>query len=135
MQDRLTGSPQALNLADVGSNPTPAIERNYHAEWYERNKVERRKQVGERRDRLRREGREYVNEYLKTHGCVDCPESDIVALDFDHVRGIKKQAVTTLVASAYSIAVIQAEIDKCEVRCSNCHRKRHARERESGFES
>lgn len=121
---------ESLKLVSLGSNPSSAVERNYHAEWYERNKVARRIQVGERRDRLKKEGRAYVDAYLSEHGCVDCPEDDPVVLDFDHVRGQKKRNVPEMARAAYTMAAIQEEIDKCEVRCSNCHRRRHARERE-----
>lgn len=122
-------SPQALNLVDVGSSPTPAT-RNYHAEWYEVNKVKRRKQIHDRRALMREVGKAYVREYLESHPCVDCAEDDVVVLDFDHVRGVKKHMVSWLVANGYTVKAIQDEIDKCEVRCANCHRRRHARERE-----
>lgn len=66
-------------------------------------------------------GREYVVEYLRENPCVDCGVSDIRVLEFDHVRGEKRNGVATLVQQAYSLEVIQAEIAKCEVRCRNCH--------------
>ncbi len=73
--------------------------------------------------------RAYVNDYLLTHPCVDCGETDIVVLDFDHVRGVKSLEVTTMVNTGYSLETIKAEIEKCEIRCANCHRRRHARQR------
>jgi hypothetical protein len=33
-----------------------------------------------------------------------------------------------MVSTAVSIAQLQSEIDKCVVRCSNCHRRRTARQ-------
>jgi len=35
-----------------------------------------------------------VLEYLNTHPCVDCGESDQVVLDFDHVTGERKLAAS-----------------------------------------
>ena len=54
-------------------------------------------------------------------GCLDCGEKDQRVLDFDHVRGIK--AFTISDHLDLSPARLYAEIDKCEVRCANCHRR------------
>jgi hypothetical protein len=70
----------------------------------------------------------YVWGYLTNHPCVDCGESNPVVLEFDHVRGVKKLAVTQMVSDGYSLDVIRAEIRKCVVRCRNCHWKRHHKE-------
>ena len=57
-------------------------------------------------------------------GCVDCgynryPE----ALDFDHMPGeVKVKAVTLM--WGHSWEKVLAEIAKCEIVCSNCHRHR-----------
>lgn len=64
-----------------------------------------------------------VWEYLLTHPCADCGESDIAVLEFDHVRGKKIGAVSSMVAANIRWSVIADEISKCEVRCSNCHTK------------
>jgi hypothetical protein len=67
--------------------------------------------------------RDFVRTYLETHGCVDCHESDPVCLDFDHVRGKKAYNICDLVYNSYRLETLQKEIEKCEVRCANCHRK------------
>jgi hypothetical protein len=71
-----------------------------------------------------KEGREYVLNYFLTHPCVDCGETDPRVLEFDHIHGRKRMEVSKLIRNGHSIEVIQAEIDKCVVRCSNCHKKR-----------
>ncbi len=75
------------------------------------------------RDKCREQCFEYVCKYLQEHPCVDCNESDIVVLEFDHVRGTKVQNIATLCARGSSLATLKLEIDKCEVRCANCHRR------------
>ncbi len=40
------------------------------------------------------------------------------------MRGVKVQVVSQLVAGGYSLAAIQAEVDKCEVVCQAHHRMR-----------
>lgn len=69
--------------------------------------------------------RQFVCEYLSNHPCVDCGEDDIVVLDFDHVRGKKTRGVSQMVQSAgYTLKRIAEEIEKCDIRCANCHRRR-----------
>jgi hypothetical protein len=64
---------------------------------------------------------------LSRSRCVDCGETDPVVLEYDH-RSDKRCGVTQLAWHEYSIATIAAEIAKCDVRCSNCHRRRTAQE-------
>lgn len=73
----------------------------------------------------------YVLDYLLTHPCVDCGETDPIVLEFDHL-GDKVATVNKLTHTGCSIATIQAEIDKCEVRCANDHRRKTA-ERHGGW--
>jgi hypothetical protein len=77
------------------------------------------------RDRSIAKNREFVYQYLLKHPCVDCGESDPIVLEFDHLRD-KTIEVSTLVNGSYSIDRICQEIDKCEVRCANCHRRKTA---------
>lgn len=59
----------------------------------------------------------------KARGCVDCGEKDLRVLDFDHVRGVKRAVVSMLINRRSSVRRIYEEIDKCDVRCANCHRR------------
>lgn len=65
-------------------------------------------------------------DYLRAHPCVDCGETDIVVLQFDHLRD-KKADVTQLINSGATWAAIEREIAKCAIRCANCHRLETAR--------
>lgn len=58
--------------------------------------------------------------------CLDCGETNPVVLEFDHVKGNKVAAVAVLSKDCWSLEKIQEEINKCEVRCANCHRKKTA---------
>ena len=104
-------------------------KRVYHAQWYERNRGRHRRNVAAISRSNRAAARLFVAGHLAEHPCVDCGESDPVVLEFDHVRGEKVAAVATLVGGNPSLRAVQAEVAKCEVRCANCHRRRHARER------
>jgi hypothetical protein len=71
-----------------------------------------------------------VLEYLQTHPCIDCGESDPIVLEFDHRDGTKKvRAVAQLVTENCGWEKIAVEIEKCDVRCANCHRRRTAKNR------
>jgi hypothetical protein len=63
-----------------------------------------------------------VRTYLSTHACVDCGETDIRVLEFDHSHGRKIDEISHLLSQGYGWRAIETEIAKCEVRCANCHR-------------
>jgi hypothetical protein len=52
---------------------------------------------------------------------VDCGERDFRVLQFDHVNGEKVAAVSTMLHNGASWKRLMAEVQKCEVRCANCH--------------
>ena len=63
---------------------------------------------------------ERVHQYLSAHPCVDCGEENIALLDFDHLRD-KAADVSSMIRDGVSWELIAEEIDKCDVRCANCH--------------
>jgi hypothetical protein len=72
----------------------------------------------------RRHGRHIVRS-MRRKPCADCAISfPIVCMDFDHVRGEKLLNIGR--GTSRSEAVLIAEIAKCDVVCSNCHRIRTA---------
>jgi DNA-binding SARP family transcriptional activator len=83
-----------------------------------------------RRNKLyREETHRKIFEYLSTHPCVDCNESDPFVLEFDHiVKETKIAAVSSMISGLKSWSLIEKEIKKCEVRCANCHRRRTAKQ-------
>jgi hypothetical protein len=70
--------------------------------------------------------KQIIKEYLFTHPCVDCWEDDPVVLEFDHRDPTAKKGLV----GQMSRSTVRAEIEKCDVRCANCHRRRHHRERQ-----
>jgi hypothetical protein len=72
--------------------------------------------------------RRLLLDYFSTHPCVDCGETDPVVLQFDHVRGEKRGNVASLLNDCRRWEVVFAEIEKCDVRCANCHFRKTARE-------
>lgn len=69
-----------------------------------------------------------VFEYLHEHPCVDCGETDLRVLEFDHREGTSKTMEVSAMLGRRSWSKIAQEIEKCDVRCANCHRKKTARQ-------
>ncbi len=66
--------------------------------------------------------------YLSDKCCLDCGEKDAVVLQFDHVRGTKVDNVSKLIGQGFSWETVFAEIEKCEIRCANCHQRKTAKQ-------
>jgi hypothetical protein len=70
---------------------------------------------------------QYVYNYLLKNGCFDCKENDPRCLDFDHQRD-KKQCISRMVNNGCAFSTLLEEIEKCVIRCANCHRKKTAKD-------
>lgn len=85
-----------------------------------RDRAKRRMKERDRRlDRYQR-----IYDYLKGKTCADCPENDPRVLQFDHVRGVKTAGVSRMAKNKVSWPRILEEIEKCEIRCANCHARK-----------
>ena len=81
----------------------------------EKNKLKQRE--------IKEKFKNYINEYLQNHSCVDCGENDLEILTFDHIKelGEKQFNIGNLNGSPSHYAKFDEEVLKCEVRCVNCH--------------
>lgn len=72
-----------------------------------------------------RENREWLQGIKAACGCVDCGINDPDVLEFDH-RDPSQKSFT--IGSSSGVGGTRErlldEINKCDVRCANCHRKR-----------
>ena len=62
---------------------------------------------------------------LARSSCVDCGETDVCVLDFDHV-GVKNRSIMEMARREVGLKRLRDEIARCVVRCVNCHRRRTA---------
>ncbi|MGK5112784.1 hypothetical protein [Geodermatophilus sp. CPCC 205506] len=114
---------------------TPEERAAQNAKQYA-NATQRREEMGDEAWRAYRlalfdayvaESRQKLWQYLREHPCMDCGETDIVVLHFDHRdRESKEMIISRMVASGRRWAVMLREIEKCDVVCGNCHARRTA---------
>lgn len=90
-----------------------------------RNRTEWNRQWQKKR---REVNKEKFFEWLSLHPCIDCGETDIVVLELDHIKpkGGKKHTVSLMISSNLKWETVFTEIQKCVVRCANCHRRKTA---------
>jgi hypothetical protein len=107
----------------------PERHRAHARAWVERN-LERHRQTVRRR---KREVADFIRAYKAAHPCERCGEAHPACLEFHHRdRAAKTANVSEIgVRRGWSIARVRAELAKCDVRCANCHRKAHWKERQT----
>ena len=96
--------------------------RVYHKKYYTENKE--RYLLGIRKNE--REIKNWYINYKSTLVCIICGEDDPICLDFHHRNPSKKEVnITTAIRDCWSRSRILKELEKCDIVCSNCHRKIH----------
>lgn len=60
---------------------------------------------------------------LSESSCIDCGNNNLFLLEFDHVRGSKIANISHMIRDRrnFTLSQVKEEIDKCDVRCVNCH--------------
>ena len=94
---------------------------------YQNNKAKYIEKARKRNQEVLGQIQKYVWNYLSKHPCNDCGESDIVVLEFDH-QGDKQFVISEIIRERSSLIRIKREIEKCVVRCANCHRRKTAKD-------
>lgn len=116
---------------------TKEKQREYNKQYYLKNRKKKldatKKFVEQNREKSRQYKQRYkqkqkriLNELilsLKTK-CSECDEISSCCLEFHHMDD-KFKTVSKLRDMAYSTEMVLMEISKCIILCSNCHRKKH----------
>ena len=106
----------------VSAKPTAycrPCQRAYSKSHYQQHKPKHNSRRRRHESKNRSICRDRLARYLSVRSCVDCAESDPVVLEFDHVRGQKKDEICMLVCRNASWTRIVEEIGKSEIRCAN----------------
>lgn len=96
-------------------------------DYYKQNSKKLYKQIKEAAKRRSSFRREVINALKRANGCAVCTENEPCALDFHHVDSTEKEsAIASMLIRGRSKEALLAELAKCELLCSNCHRKHHS---------
>lgn len=98
--------------------------REYSKQHYRDNLDKYKQKSRLSRTRSIERSRKYIVDYLETNPCVDCGEQDIEVLEFDHIEAVGSRGIRVSHLYTASLDRIEEEINKCEVRCANCHVRR-----------
>jgi ABC-type Zn2+ transport system substrate-binding protein/surface adhesin len=93
--------------------------------WNKKDYQDNKKYYSKRQRLYRKELREVIQK-IKSVPCADCHRwYPSFVMDFDHVRGKKEFTISDEISQHKpSMERLLAEIAKCDIVCSNCHRIR-----------
>ena len=101
----------------------------YFKKYREDHKTEDNPKIIKNTHERRKERSEWFHNYKSTLSCEKCGEKHPACIEFHHKDPKEKDTeVSFMVGYAYSMERILNEIAKCNVWCSNCHRKFHWQE-------
>jgi len=98
-------------------------KRKYDREYYHKQNSSYKKRKQELQIKRRRKIKSIIHRYKRIKGCL-CGERDPICLEFHHLEN-KDIEIANAIKNAWSLKRIKGEIKKCEVLCSNCHKKLH----------
>jgi hypothetical protein len=100
--------------------------KTYRAEHYKQNAARYRQNAKRRREQYYVEIYTFLKDYTKD-GCVQCGEKDFVCMEFDHIDPSTKDAtIGEMIQNQVRRTTLLKELEKCQILCCNCHRKRTA---------
>ena len=106
---------------------TKEQKRKYQRDYYSKHKEELAKKSKEHY----LERSIWFKEIKSQLFCIKCGENHISCLEFHHRDPNEKEKAICIVAYYWSKKRVLDEIAKCDVLCSNCHRKHHYEESNS----
>lgn len=99
--------------------------KEYQEKWYKNNKKIHCDRVSKVRKQNKEKIRNFLFDFLSKNACNKCGEKDILVLEFDHLSN-KSFNISEAISNSYSINRLKKEIEKCQVLCANCHRRKTA---------
>jgi hypothetical protein len=110
------------NKKDGLSAACKECHKNYRKNFYSNHHSDERQRIKE----YRKEIKDWFDDIKKSLCCEKCGENHPACLDFHHTNPKNKEfSLAYARHGGHGKARILEEISKCEVLCSNCHRKLH----------
>jgi hypothetical protein len=107
-------------------NKTSKAKITNNTKWANKNRDRVKIYKQKYKDKTKDYNRSLVQQIKENNSCNICGETRFYCLDFHHRDpSTKKDTVCNLIRHGYSTQTIKEEIDKCDIICSNCHRKEH----------
>lgn len=103
---------------------TAERHKEYMRDRYNNDPIHRERHKKKTAETRRRNLRRW-QEFKLTLKCERCGESHPATLDFHHTNPDDKEANLSIAAASWGWDRLMEEVSKCEVICSNCHRKHH----------
>ena len=112
--------PNITKASGLQSQCVPC-QKAYRQKHYEANKAKYKDKAKERKTEFLR----WWQDYKRNLVCQQCGEDHPATLDFHHTNPSEKEGnVSTLLRNENKTKLL-AEVAKCVILCSNCHRKLH----------
>lgn len=126
-KDKSSFSARKIAKDGLASWCRDCFKKNWKKRYY-KNHEHYRKRHNKSRKKIREKNARKVFEYLKKNPCLICGESDPIVLEFDHREDTEKiESISNLILNS-NWKKIKNEINKCDVLCANCHRRRTAKQ-------
>ena len=101
----------------------------YYSQHYSKYSESYRKRAKAYRNKVRMEYRTNMEAFMKDKSCSVCSESDSVVLELDHVDPSQKLfSISQAVRLGKKWSDVIIEIEKCQVLCANCHRRKTSKQ-------
>lgn len=121
-------SKKKTNKDGLSSNCKECNKINCRAHYAINKKTQIKQILASRKNRKIKRCLELI-EYFKNNPCKDCGETDPLVLEFDHrIPSEKSFNISDALGKLTAWALIQKEMVKCDVRCSNCHKRKTAKD-------
>jgi hypothetical protein len=99
----------------------PIKQKAAQRAYYDRNKEQVKVKSAEHRSKVIK----YIQQLKQDTVCMDCGiDYPYWIMEFDHRPGVKKVGNISMMYKTHSFEEVKAEIEKCDVVCSNCHKDR-----------